>query len=101
MIKEESRFQDSCVFEGMTSIRALLDNLKDGKENARKIEKILYDTQKEKSKAKELGYLKKMAELYSFEIEGVTAEEIDHYTVGASHGGIIALCSERILYPNI
>ena len=62
MIKEESRFADSCVFEGMTSIRALIDNLKDSTDNARKIEKILYDTQKEKSKSKELGYLRKMAE---------------------------------------
>ena len=100
MIKEESRFQDSCVFEGMTSIRALLDNLKEGKENARKIEKILYNTQKEKSKAKELGYLKKMAELYSFDIVGTSAEAIDCHTVGASHGGIIALCSERS-YPKL
>ena len=69
MIKETSRFADSTVFEGMTSIRALLDNLKDGKANARKIEKILYDAEKEKSKAKELSYLRKMAELFDFEIE--------------------------------
>ena len=36
MIKEESRFATSTVFEGMTSIRALLDNLKNGVENASK-----------------------------------------------------------------
>ena len=95
MIKEESRFISSTVFEGMTSIRALLDNLKDGIDNARKIEKILYDISKEKSKHKELGYLKKMAELFDFEIEGVDSKVIDSYTVGASHGGIIAICSER------
>lgn len=95
MIKEESRFISSTVFEGMTSIRALLDNLKDGIDNARKIEKILYDISKEKSKHKELGYLKKMAELFDFEIEGVDSKVIDSHTVGASHGGIIALCSER------
>ena len=100
MIKEESRFKDSCVFEGMTSIRALIDNLKDEKDNARKIEKILYDTQKEKSKSKELGYLKKMAVLFGFTVECATSEEIDSYTVGASHGGIIALCAERT-YPNV
>ena len=40
MIKEESRFATSTVFEGMTSIRALLDNLKNGVENARKINEI-------------------------------------------------------------
>ena len=100
MIKEESRFADSTVFEGMTSIRALLDNLKDDVPNARKIEKILFDKEKEKSKAKELGYLKKMAELFGFELSGVNSSVIDSYTVGASHGGIIALCGERA-YPKI
>ena len=100
MIKEESRFADSTVFEGMTSIRALIDNLKDGKDNARKIEKILFDKEKEKSKAKELGSLKKMADLFGFLVEGASAEEIESYTVGASHGGIIALCAERT-YPKL
>ncbi|MBQ7760649.1 MAG: RNA methyltransferase [Clostridia bacterium] len=95
MIKENIRYEGSCVFEGMTSIRALLDNLKENKPNARKIEKILYDCTKEKSKAKELGYLKKMASLFGFEIEAVDSACIDNYTVGASHGGIIAICSER------
>ena len=100
MIKEESRFADSCIFEGMTSIRALLDNLKDGIGNARKIEKILFDKEKEKSKFKELGYLRKMAELFGFDVVGTDADIIDNYTVGASHGGIIALCSERT-YPKL
>lgn len=100
MIKEESRFADSCVFEGMTSIRALLDNLKNGVDNARKIKKILFDKDREKAKAKELGYLRKMAELYSFELVSTTAEIIDSYTVGASHGGIIALCGEKS-YPKL
>ena len=95
MIKEESRFKNSCIFEGMTSIRALIDNLKDGKANARSIQKILFDKTKEKSKFKELGYLRKMAELFNFAIEDTTAETIDSYTVGASHGGIIAICGER------
>lgn len=79
----------------MTSIRALIDNLKDGIETARKIEKILYDKEREKSKLKELGYLRKMGELFGFTVESTTSEIIDSYTVGASHGGIIALCSER------
>lgn len=100
MIKEESRFAPSCVFEGMTSIRALLDNLKDEKANARRIEKILFDKEKEKSKSKELGYLKKMAELFGFTVDATSSDEIEKYTVGASHGGIIALCGERE-YPRL
>ena len=95
MIKEESRFHDSTVFEGMTSIRAVLDNLKEERENARKIKKILIDNEKIKSKSKEIGYLKKMSELFDFQIDFVSNDEISSYTVGASHGGIIAFCDER------
>lgn len=95
MIKEETRFASSVVFEGMTSIRALLDNLKNNIENARKIEKILFDSDKVKSKEKDFKYLTKMSEQFGFEIVTVNAEEIDKITVGASHGGIVAICGER------
>ena len=100
MIQEASRFAPSCVYEGMPSIRALLDNLKDGKANARRIDKVLLDKEKEKSKSKELGYLKKMAELFGFTVAATSSDEIEKYTVGASHGGIIALCGERE-YPRL
>lgn len=95
MIKEETRFKESTIFEGMTSIRALLDNLKENKSDARRIEKILYDKNKLKSKAKEIGYLKKMAELFSFSVEETSKDIIDSLSVGASHGGIIAFCSNK------
>lgn len=99
MIKEESRFAKSTVFEGMTSIRALLDNLKDGIDGARKIEKILFDKSKLKSKEKEFRYLSKMAEMFSFELITADTSEIDALSIGASHGGIIALCGERSYQP--
>ena len=95
MIKEESRFQNSTIFEGMTSIRAVLDNLKNGIHNSRQIEKILIDKAKQQSKSKEIGYLKKMSTLFDFEIELVDEETINSYTVGTSHGGIIAFCGSR------
>lgn len=95
MIKEETRFASSTVFEGMTSIRALLDNLKNNVENARKIEKILFDKEKIKSKEKDFKYLSKIATEFSFELSIVNADEIDKISVGASHGGIVAICGER------
>ena len=95
MIKEENRFVSSTIFEGMTSIRALIDNLKAGKKNARKIEKILYDKEKSSKKAKEIGYLKKMSELFEFALIESDEAEIASLSIGASHGGIIAICKER------
>ncbi|MBQ8545768.1 MAG: RNA methyltransferase [Clostridia bacterium] len=95
MIKEETRFASSTVFEGMTSIRALLDNLKNNVENARKIEKILFDKDKVKSKEKDFKYLTKMSEHLGFVVSTVYKAEIDKIAVGASHGGIVAICGER------
>ncbi len=96
MIKEETRFVDSCVFEGMTSIRAILSAIDQGISD-RKILKILFDQEKIKKISKEIGYLKAVSEKYRFELQGSTAEEIHSHTVGNSHGGIIAICSERTI----
>ena len=57
MQKEESRFSNSTVFEGMTSIRAVINGGYSEK-NDRKIEKILYDPEKAPKIGKNLGYLK-------------------------------------------
>ncbi len=95
MIKEERRFASSSVFEGMTSIRAVIENLKNEKKNARKIIKILYDETKEKSKHKEIGYLKKMGDVFDFSVECVNSDTLSSYCVGNSHGGIIAICEDR------
>lgn len=100
MIKEASRFASSTIFEGMTSVRALIDNLKSDKPNARKIEKILYDEAKLAKKGKEIGYLKKMGEIFGFPVVATTEKEISSLSIGASHGGIIAFGGERE-YPSI
>ena len=41
MIKEESRFKTSNIFEGMVSVRAVFETIDSGKSD-RKIEKILF-----------------------------------------------------------
>ncbi len=98
MKKEESRFAESTLFEGMTSIRAVLSAMEKGISD-RRIEKILYDGQKEKSRGKELAWLRRQAAIYDFAMEKVTVEEIDSLTTGNTHGGILALCSSRTIPP--
>lgn len=95
MIKEEAKFHSSTVFEGMTSIRAIIDNLKANKPNARRILRLLFDRTRMQIRIKELHYLQKMGELFDFSVELVGPDIIEMYTLGTSHGGIIALCSER------
>ena len=96
MIKENTRFEESSVFEGMTSIRAILRGI-DESTNSRRINTIFYDSSKARKNAKTLGYLKAVSDKYGFKIEETSAENIDRISVGSSHGGIIAVASDREL----
>jgi len=96
MIKEESRFADSTVFEGMTSLRAVIEGARSGISD-RRILRILYDRSRETAKAKELSYIRRMADILHFELSAVSSAEIDSLSTGNSHGGIIAECSPRTI----
>lgn len=92
MQKEQDKFAASNIFEGMTSVSALL-NADDC--NDRKIERVWIDQAKRRSKAREIGFLTARSRELGFAIEYVTAERIDALAVGNTHGGIIAFCGER------
>jgi 23S rRNA (guanosine2251-2'-O)-methyltransferase len=96
MQKENIKFLDSVVFEGMTSIRAILKSI-DAGTNDRKIIKILYDKDRLSKIHKEIGYLRAISEEMGFEIIPSTKEELDSITLGSSHGGIIAITGDREL----
>ena len=90
--KESEKFISSTILEGMTSISALLNSPDN---NDRKIIKILYNENKIKKHFREFNYLKKMSELHGFEIETVSDDVIEENTIGNTHGGVIAFCTER------
>lgn len=94
MQKESIKFQDSLCFEGMTSIRAIIEGIDSGV-NDRKISTILYDKEKTSKIAKTIGYLRAVSSKYGYELKESNAEELDKITLGNSHGGIVALCEER------
>jgi 23S rRNA (guanosine2251-2'-O)-methyltransferase len=96
MQKENIKFLDSVVFEGMTSIRAILKSI-DAGTNDRKIIKILYDKDRLSKIHKEIGYLRAVAEKYGYDLLESNSEELDKITLGASHGGIVAISGDRIL----
>lgn len=96
MQKESLKMKNSIVFEGMTSIRAILRSI-DAGTNDRHICKILYDSSKMDKISKEVGYLRAVSEKYGYQLLESTSDALDELTVGTSHGGIIALCSERPL----
>lgn len=96
MQKEAVKYQNSLVFEGMTSIRAIIKSIDEGISD-RRISKILYDANKIKKIGKEVGYFKAVSSKYGFELIESNAGEIENYTLGNSHGGIIAICEERTI----
>jgi len=94
MIKEESRFKDSNLFEGMVSVRAVFESIDSGKSD-RKIEKMLFAEENIKKNGKLLGFLKARSHQYGYELETLPLSEIDSISTGTSHGGVIMLTSSR------
>lgn len=87
------------VFEGMTSISSLISSIEAHNTN-RKIVRILYNSDKKKSKYNELKFLKIKSQELGFELIGVSHTAIDELASGKTHGGIIAICS-KVRIPNL
>ena len=96
MKEEVSRFAPSSVFEGMTSIRAVINSAVNGVSD-RRIVKVLIDSDRADSKKDDVSFLRTVSSKLSFEIEFVSSDVIDSMTVGNSHGGIVAVCSDRTI----
>ena len=95
MQKETLKFIDSVVFEGMTSIRAIIAGIDSGINN-RRIVKILFDKAKLRKISKEVGYLKAVSSKYEYELVESCADEMAKITLGNTHGGIVAVAGERV-----
>ncbi len=95
MRKEAETFENTTVFEGMVSLRTVLA---DGAK--RQVKTVYVDEAKKKKKAKELSYVKAKSYELGFNIEYLTTEKFEELVTGTSHGGIAALCTERVI-PNL
>lgn len=93
MVSEDKK-SGLTVFEGMTSVRAVISAHESGR---RRIESILIDKSRRKSRAKELGWLQYKSGELGFEICFTDGEEIASLATGSTHGGVIALCHDRAI----
>ena len=96
MKKESSKILPSDILEGMPSISALIKAIEQNK-STRKIIKVMVDQNKKNTKRREIGFLQAKASLLGFSIEWTDENTISEMTVGSSHGGIIACCTERVI----
>ena len=81
-------------FEGMTSISAVIKSIRSGDSN-RKIFKVHFDKDRSKQKARELRFLQIASSELHFDLVPSSASEIDEMTSGNTHGGFVAVCSQR------
>ena len=86
------------VFEGITSIRSLIDAAATGLSD-RKITKIYCDEAKTSARKGELGWLRHRAEEQGFTIETLPTADVEALALGSSHGGLLALCTGRTIPP--
>ncbi len=93
---EETRFEASTVFEGMTSISAVINGYLNGSTDRKPVE-ILIDRERAKNKEKEIAFLKRNSEKFGYSLKYTDSEDISKLTTGNSHGGIIAVCSDRTI----
>lgn len=94
MLKEDTRFINSTVFEGITSLRAVFGGI-DLSVSDRCVSRVMVTEKRKNDNPKEYAWLTHEAERRGFAIESVSEERINALSVGSSHGGLIAECSVR------
>lgn len=94
MQKETNKMTESDLMEGMSSISAVIKAIEAGHTD-RRILSVFIDSAKKSSKRREISFLSRKSKELGFTIEFCDEATIAEFTVGNSHGGIIAFCSER------
>ncbi len=90
--------ENKLLFEGMVSVRALIESAKSGI-NDRKIKEILYADERYKKNKKEYAFLSHRAEEFGFSLTRHSMKKLDEMAIGNSHGGVLAITGERTLSP--
>ncbi len=85
---------DFDVFEGMTSISAVIKSVYMGI-NDRKIVSVLHSTDRIDKSLRSLSFLKQKSTELGFDLISVESSMIDELTSGTTHGGIIAITTKR------
>lgn len=102
MKKETERFTGETLFEGMISLRVLIENAQSAQKdssfhNRRPLLTVYYDRERAKKEEKEFAWLRHRAEELSFELLLTERDAIDAMAIGSTHGGVLALTGERPL----
>lgn len=95
---EKLSLGENLIFEGMTSIRAVIAAIESG-ESDRRIVRVYVAESRAKARAKELSYIKAMSYKYDFPILNVPDIEVDALAIGNNHGGLLLEATARTITP--
>ena len=93
-MKDDMPVSTEICFEGMTSVSALIESIRSGASD-RIIKEVLFEDSRLYKKQREWRFLEAMSHELSFTLRTASADELDTYVSGTTHGGVIALVSER------
>ncbi len=94
--KNREFYEKYDVFEGMVSIRSVFEGIDSGACRRRLIS-VLFSEDSVKGNGKLLGFLKARSFVYGYELKTVQKSELEQYTVGNTHGGVILIAEKRTL----
>lgn len=95
---EKLTLGENLIFEGMTSIRAVIAAIESG-ESDRTILNLYVAESRVAARLKELSYLKAMSYKYSFQVKTVPDIEVDAIAIGNNHGGLLLETTKRTIPP--
>ncbi len=87
--REEDKYLPGNLFEGMISLKAVCRS-----RNGRKVVRAYFDASRMRKRAADYGLLLRLGEMHGFPVDLVDKQVIDSMTVGSSHGGIVAECTD-------
>ncbi len=93
---EKLSLSENLMFEGMTSIRAVIAAIENGSSD-RRIIRCIVASGRAKARAKELSYIKAMSHKYGFDIETLPDEKVDELSIGQNHGGLLLETTARTI----
>lgn len=95
-MKEAEKQVESNIFEGMTSIRAVLKAIESERSDYnRKIISVLCAESKKNARSGELSYIKAMSYKHNFSLKILPDREIDQLALGNTHGGLLMETTSR------
>lgn len=90
---------DDALFEGMTSISALIETVSSGQSD-RSIRSVYFDSSRLYKKNREFRFLEAKSKELGFQLSMVSSDELSEMASGNTHGGVLAVATTRT-YPSL